>query len=555
MNQKTIPVAADWPFITIRQSAGPVRAQEKMREVIRINAARPGSCDCYWFCCDGAGMTLSHAKARAESLVSFRPACEQAGIEFSYQQGVTLRHGGQPPADADACYFKYPDDAWSRDRNGGKCSYYCPSSPVVLAHQTDYAEMLARTLHPVAIWLDDDLRLCHSKTETCFCDRCIRLFNEACGEHVTRESLVKRLWDNPDPDPIRSRWFSFNAGQLARFGAATRAGLDKVNPSIRLAYQSVDASMYYTGPDYRPLLWALSGEGRVQTAIRIGSGHYFERHPREVLDKMMSVIRETERTRAFGSWIGQCSYEMENYTREVLHKSPEAVMIESALALAAGCDALTLYWWDAARDEPLAYYEEFADEVVRYRPYLERVAAVSKRTRAGGAAYQLPQDYLNLKRDFTSSHRLEGMLLSCGIPLTVTEAHPAACYTDDDLNALRLNFPRIPTTSELEAFRDKLDERSGGNMPVRAGKTHAVALFPRIGGDGGLHAVTVANMSIGRMQGMTLRLRHPAGKRFIWTRPDESDVELKVGKGMLPTEVGVTVPELPGYAVGTIYCV
>ena len=57
------------------------------------------------------------------------------------------------------------------------------------------------------------------------------------------------------------------------------------------------------------------------------------------------------------------------------------------------------------------------------------------------------------------------------------------------------------------------------------------------------------------MQGMTLRLRHPAGKRFIWTRPDESDVELKVGKGMLPTEVVATVPELPGYAVGTIYCV
>jgi len=230
-------------------------------------------------------------------------------------------------------------------------------------------------------------------------------------------------------------------------------------------------------------------------------------------------------------------------------------MIESALALAAGCDALTLYWWDAARDEPLTYYEEFADEVVRYRPYLERVAAVSKRTHAGGAAYRFPQDYLNLKRDFTSSHRLEGMLLSCGIPLTVAEAHPAACYTDDDLSALRLNFPRTPTTSELEAFRDKLDEHSGGNMPVRAGKTHAVALFPRIGDGGGLHAVTVANMSIGRMQGMTLRLRHPAGKRFIWTRPDDSDVELKAGKGMLPTEVVVTVPELPGYAVGTIYCV
>jgi hypothetical protein len=43
----------------------------------------------------------------------------------------------------------------------------------------------------------------------------------------------------------------------------------------------------------------------------------------------------------------------------VLHKSPNAIVTEAALALASGCDTVSFYWADGEKPERIEDYERF----------------------------------------------------------------------------------------------------------------------------------------------------------------------------------------------------
>ena len=565
-------LADEWPLVTMRLAGSPVRAQEKTRRFVAINAARPGSCDAYWFCGADGNAAFPEVERRAGIIASYRESCEKAGIEFSYQQGWTLGHQAQPyrePATAPdpSRTFVRTDESFARSRFGEKLNGYCPRSPEVLAYEEGLIERIVRGAKVRAIWLDDDCRLHKEPNWSCFCDRCIAAFNREEGLNVTREELSRRLFEGEEVDEIRGKWVNFNARSLALFGAAARRGADKADPSVRLCLQNCSAECYYSGLDYRPILWELSGHGRVKTAIRAGSGFFCGEIVRMLTGKLRGVMIESERLKTYGDWIGSCTYENDTHPREVMQKSSEAVMIENALALGAGCDALSLYWWDDHRDEPLEYYEEFADDVVAWRPYFARLADLAKRTHAGGVAWERPADYYN-RRQGPPRYTDGAQAFACGnswtnywlaisgVPLGPSEGRPAARFTQADVvRTMRLGKNVSPTTSELEAFRDRLDELSGGKVPVRPAKTHRLVVLPRVGEKGELHAVTVWNVSIGTMRQMPLRLRNPAATKFVWARGGgAADVELQGVRGKLPNEWVVTLPDVNGYGVGTLFC-
>ena len=123
---------------------------------------------------------------------------------------------------------------------------------------------------------------------------------------------------------------------------------------------------------------------------------------------------------AEGGIVASICYEQETYPRHVLHKSPDAIMTESALALASGCDSLSLYWYAGEAPEPIEEYDRFLKTLKRARPYFERLAASTRRTRLGGvarfvgsAAAETPDFDLRDQKDFD--------LACAGIPVTVAD--------------------------------------------------------------------------------------------------------------------------------------
>ena len=85
--------------------------------------------------------------------------------------------------------------------------------------------------------------------------------------------------------------------------------------------------------DNRVLLAALSGPNGRAVGIRPGAGYYAESHPRDMVNKCLSVAREAERCRDYG-FVRNVCYEQETYPRRILQKSPGAIVTEGTLALA-----------------------------------------------------------------------------------------------------------------------------------------------------------------------------------------------------------------------------
>ena len=576
-----------WPLLTVRHTHV-ANAPEKFEEIIAANARHPGSVDEYWLCFS-AGHEVGKTAEKLAMHGRFRASLEKAGIVIGSQQGVTLGHSeiGTTPG-------LFPDDAWQVDRAGRRLVRLCPRAPAVLAYEADLVAAAVKAMDLKSVWLDDDLRMGMKKGEGCFCDRCLAAFNAEYGLKLTREELARRLYAPTVKEELRAKWRLFKNKSLAEYAAAARRGADRVNPSVRLAYQSVDALDRESGESYIPLMTALAGGNGRQSAIRVGSGNYFE-NMSQSYEKMLSVARESERCHR-SPVVAQVSYEQEPYTREVLHKSAEAVMIESAMALAAGADALTEYWWVPYRDEPTFYYEEFATLTAEWRLYFEKLSAISKRTSLGGIARYRGADHLMAK---LNSLRWQADLDmgSVGIPVTVFDAQQGLYYVCEktldelgegdvatiarlgavvdakvwdrflklggeplaaavaagrlvkfDLGLIGQRGVTLPTHAERASLLDAIERVKP--LPVRIERSRRLHVFPRVTPEGRVAAVSIVNASLGKCLPTEVKVRGPVAGEVRWYRPNE--MPLKLAQRRTGDEVAVTLPTLPGSQIGTL---
>lgn len=558
-----------WPLTTLRLAC---KTDEELRRIIDITVRHRGSFDEYWLSYmhpwyddEKVLHLLGRGGERAELV-------RAAGIRAGDQQGLTIGHGsaliGGFSKGGSGC-LDIPEDSYSVGRDGTRQFGFCPRSPFVLAREEWYVEQVCRLERPVSLWLDDDLRNGVWKPDACFCDRCLKAFNSETGRSVTRQELVGRLFGGQDVDDIRSAWFDFNERSLALFAAAARRGANKANPSLQLCLQSANAAFFYSGAGRRAVLWELSDHGRCQTGIRCGSGYYTEfAPPRDLIRRLQHVGREAARCRAYGDWMGSVTYENETYTHQVLNKTWEASLKENALSLAVGCDAVTMYWYDSARPEPMELFEELAGHLAAWRPYFERLSAVSRRTSLGGVARKIPGNFRDvlpetLRKDvdpaekslstrYTFEHPMDLQVALYGIPVTVAEAGPQAFYTEAD-RWIGEGHENNPTTAELEKMRDLFDARSHGSVPVRIGKAQQLVVWPRVDDGGRLVAVTFFNCSMGRATKVPVRLRNPSGTRLTWMSGESAPCELASRPGSLSGERLVTLPDIPGFDLGTVF--
>jgi hypothetical protein len=555
-----------WPFIVIRHTWAINEAPDVFAKLMESHYRYRGACDEFWFCTTGRG-TPEGAKKEAQKInASFRPLCEKAGIRFSYQQGVTLGHRGSKELLGD---MRFSKDAYQVSKTGEISTLLCPRSEEVLSYQKAFVKSVLEGCAPDSYWLDDDLRIGVPKLDGCFCDRCISAFNEKFGGRWTRESLVKKLFSKSVREKVRSQWIDFNAESLAIYAAKAREAADEINSPCRLAYQAVWSDTIYTGYNTKKLLEALSGKDKKPVGIRPGATFYVEEKPREMISKALSVAREAERCRDWGGLVASVCYEQETYPRHVLHKSPGAIMTECALALASGCDSLSLYWYVHSAPEPIEDYDWFVRTLSKARPYFERLAASVRRTRLGGVARFVGSKAAEMQ-DFDLRDKKDFDLACAGIPVTVAESRTKVVYLTDkshqemtsaDKKRLKdfavvdvSSIEKFPITSERQKLLDAIDAASGGLFPVRIDKCRALRILPRVREDGRLDSVTIINLSIGETDELKVRVRRPVSTSVLMqTAKMPVPQALKCEKGANSDEFIVTVANIPGWQAVTLF--
>lgn len=572
-------LAAEYPFIVFRLTGSPLKKPDFFKASCAVHAKYKGAFDEFWY---GGAKPLcktEFGRAQLRQFEAMRPEIEAAGMRISFQQGLTTGHDykyiGTPGTQAAAGVYAheeaepFPDDAWMVRPNGevakGKC--LCMRSPAVLDYEYRYAKTVMEGIRPDTYWLDDDLRLGVGKIG-CFCPRCLAAFNEQVKGTFTREQLVKRLFEGAEVDPIRLEWIKFNEQSLALYGAVVRKAADEVQPGCRLALQTVSADCLWNGRDYGPILRALSADGRVPSGLRPGHGCYKEERPLDFLQKALWCTREAERSRALGKVCGTICYEQETYTRRVLHKSPRTIVTESALALASGCDTLSLYWADGEKPERIEDYERFVKTVASARPYLEKLSASTRRTSLGGVARYLGSRAFEQK-GASLGDESDLALMRSGIPVTVAEATAAhkvwrltakslAAMTEEERKKLRaegaLELPvdATPRVSERQAWLDAIDRATGGRFPVRIDFVHALRVLPRVDAAGKTDSVTLLNLSMGDTDEFTVRIRNPRGRQATLADPRGAR-PAAAAYDAAKDELVVTVPNLGGWQIATVF--
>lgn len=557
----------EWPFIVIRHTKAVNDYPMVFEQLIDCHRRHRGACDEFWFATGGRETPDMAAKACAD-FARFRLLCDEVGIALSYQQGLTLGHGEAHDGAPKPGEQPFSADAWQVDRTGKTIHFLCPRSPEVIAYERAYAKAVIGASNPASYWLDDDLRLGISKPMGCFCDRCIAAFNAKTGGSWTRESLAERLFSAAEREPVRATWLEFNAESLAAYAAAVRSAVDELNSPCRLAYQSVWADTVYTASSYLPLLKALSGKDRHPVGIRPGAGFYTESEPRGMVKKCLSVAREAERCRDYGNLVASVCYEQETYPRHVLHKSPGAIMTECALALASGCDSLSVYWYSQSAPEPIEEYDRFVRTLAEARPYFERLAESTRRTRLGGVARYIGSAALETA-DFDLRDVKDFDLACAGIPVAVAEAKPKVWYlteksrialTDADKALLAKgrvvevdDVERYPLASRRTKLLDDLDAATDGNFPVRIDAVRPLRILPRVREDGTLDSVTILNLSIGNTDELKVRVRNPASERAFLQGVKLGLSPIALERGAAANERVAVIPNLSGWQIATIF--
>ncbi len=557
-----------FPLIVIRHTSGMNNLPDIFDRLADCHRRHPGACDEFWFA-TGSRKTIPALEKECETFARFRSVCDEIDVIPSYQQGLTLGHGaahdGPPKPDSQV----FPEDAWQVGRDGQRLGFLCPRSLFVLDYEFNYAKTVLRVAAPGSYWVDDDLRLGVYKPEGCFCDRCIAAFNAKTGGNWTRETLVARLFSDAPREPLRAAWIDFNAESLAVYAAKVREAADALGSPCRLAYQAVWADTIYTASSYRPLLEALSGPTHKPVGIRPGAGFYTEAEPRGMISKCLSAAREAERCRRYGDLVASVCYEQETYPRHVLHKSPGAIMTECALALASGCDSLSLYWYAGEAPEPIEEYDRFLKTLKRARPYFERLAASTRRTRLGGvarfvgsAAAETPDFDLRDQKDFD--------LACAGIPVTVAESGTKVWYltdksrremteTDEAVLASGAvvdvsDVGKYPLASRRIKLLDDLDAATSGTFPVRIDACRPLRILPRVRDDGRLDSVTLLNLSIGDTDELKIRVRRPVSQKVsLQTAKMAEPIPLPCVPGALPDEFVITLDDLPGWQIVSLF--
>ena len=417
----------EWPFMILRCYGHYEANSNFINRAFAAQTRHPGLLDEIWFGgSDGFGTPEWNGKVAGGKNLAALDACRRLGIKFSYQVNTI------GPADDGVKRKGFPDDCWQVDRNGKICyGFLCCTSPFA----RDYTRRRTRAILAAAkfdsLWPDDDLRYYKGNLEqpcVCFCDRCVKLFNEATSNSFTRATLVKALLDDGDA-AVRAAWCDFNGHQLGDFAKIYREVVDAVSPTTRLGIQSAISGNAVDGESTKHILAALAGKNG-KAGIRPGAYYYVDSHPREMLPKMLNVGRESARSLRL-PFCGQACYEAETWPHCGAHKNPGGMMAECALALASGCDSLALYWGADVNSQATDAYDWFFETLAAWKPLFLAERRAFRGTFLGGVALYLGADHFATKEWTNYDDNQLAELAANALPVTTTAADPDAYFLNE----------------------------------------------------------------------------------------------------------------------------
>ena len=350
---------------------------DKLIDAIKKN---PGSCDEVWFTSRSAFPPVEIQRDIAQKIHEQAEKFKKAGVRVSLQIQSTIGHGQYMQSQNNLGLVFEGSPAEHMVGPDGTVADYCFCwrgefyKKYILEVYRAFAE-----IKPHTFWVDDDFRANnHDPVEIgCFCDNCIKAFNEKYGTSYDREGLVKEI--NYGDVSVREKFAEFEREGLYNLMLEISKAIHEISPDSYMGYQYC-ANGGYTGFGFDFIFNAMKeGSGKTPKS-RPGGGAYSAHDPNEFIEKarfidwanfMLPDVNIEKRP------------EIESLPDIVYGKSIQNTCLETTLYLALGNDAMS-YAQMQNYNEPVEYHAMMLNAFSKRRKYWQKLIDLNKGTSQAG---------------------------------------------------------------------------------------------------------------------------------------------------------------------------
>ncbi len=379
------------------------KGDENIARIVRLLREHPGLIDDIWLSTLHTNQSLEDHRECAAGMKKRAAAIRAEGVSVSMQISEFIGHFGGSTFEEG--YVGAPEDMMVGSKGETVPGIHCPASPSFMKHVTDAVGIYIEAVRPHVVYIDDDLRFDNHGVILygCFCKRCLQGFAGFSGRSWTREELDRILNDRSQATEVRQQWTDFAQKRLADAAGVIAGAIHKIDPEVVVGVQNMYNVSLANGKDHALIYQALAEGGGHLARVRIGGGVWNDFNPYELIQKTMLLGGSASEAKRSG-FVDQVSSEMEICPGANLSKSPHGVALESAMALAYGCDAVTWQLGILFRSADDSLVWPWFDRLLEWRPYFELLAELRRGCEFSGLAMYSPEDVLKRRTDAEESH-------------------------------------------------------------------------------------------------------------------------------------------------------
>jgi len=361
--------ALDRAFISFRIGVPQWMPEGRFRELLALFEKHRGVTDEITFFTSATHppLPLEEIQKRARVLAQRMPEARKLGYRAGINVLSTMGHHNENlPHSLSGDYTRVTDI----DGNTSQGSF-CPNDPRLREYVREVYRAVAAA-GPDYIWIDDDVRLAGHMPVlyTCFCDRCLALFEKESGVKYTRPALKAAFVSGPPEQrlALRKAWLKHNRDTIGRLFELIEQTVHATHPKMPLGFMTGDR--FYEGYDFDRWAAILAGPAHAEVLWRPGGGFYEDDNMSGLAGKSHDVGRQVS---LLPPDVVSIQSEIENFPYQRLRKSAHTTALEAASHMAAGCTGAAFNVL-SGNDEPLDEFEPLVARLRQMRPFYDLMA-------------------------------------------------------------------------------------------------------------------------------------------------------------------------------------
>lgn len=283
-------------------------------------------------------------------------------------------------------------------------------------------------LKPYAFYFDDDLRFANvNGPMRCFCDNCVKEFNEQNGTAYTREELSNLVNTNLT---VREKFLEFTYQGLADFSYEMGKAIVKGSPET---FAGVEHGGY-NGENFVRCLEALHKATGKPVMSRSGAGAYTDLFPTAITDKALETQYQLAQ---LPEYVKEYCNEIENFPSSFYSKTPYGTCLEASLHFASGFNCTSIVCKRKGLDKQ--QFEECLLESSKRRNYWEALTSCNQiGAKKSGMQVFIPKNIFSGNKEkfqwITYPARSSAWNFNYfGIPITYSKIENPVYYVDKNI--------------------------------------------------------------------------------------------------------------------------